>query len=101
MALSIVLFLSAILGAVAAVVSLSVEGIDPWTLAWLFWAATFALIEGVAIFNKVPNDTLSEKLRQWGGIKQEKVRSFREWMIYLALILFFIWFPIHILTGVI
>lgn len=31
-----------------------------YTILWLVWAAMFAIVEGVALANKTPGDTLSE-----------------------------------------
>ena len=100
MFLSVLFFGLALLAVFAASVSLVATGFDIWTAMWLAWAALFALVEGVALFNDQKNDTLSEKLREWSGIKQGK-RTARSYVIFFALILFFVWFPIHILTGVI
>ena len=67
-----------------------------WTVAWLLWLAMFGCIEGPAIFNKVPGDTLSEHVWQWFSIlnkaPQWRVRRF-------ALLAFLAWLVAHFLTG--
>ncbi|GAB2329242.1 hypothetical protein [Streptomyces variabilis] len=41
-----------------------------WSWAWLAWLAAFAAIEGKALTNKEPGDTLSEHVRRWFGTAQ-------------------------------
>jgi hypothetical protein len=101
MRISLLFFGLALLAVFAASVSLMASGFDIWTAVWLAWALLFAGIEGVALTNDEKGDTLSEKLRNWSGIKSNGGRSPRSWVIFSALLLFFVWFPIHILTGVI
>lgn len=36
-----------------------------WLTLWLFWGVFFCLVEGVALFNKVSGDTLSEHFWRW------------------------------------
>lgn len=33
---------------------------NPWRWAWVIWITSFLVIEGLAIFNKTNDDTLSE-----------------------------------------
>jgi hypothetical protein len=87
-----------IFGLVAVVAS----DFDVWALAWFTWAALFVIVEGLALINgnEGEKDTLSQKIRSWTGLDGTK-RSLLSWILLVALILFFIWFPLHILTGVV
>jgi hypothetical protein len=38
-----------------------------WTWAWLGWGVIFCIIEGMALFNSKPGDTLSEHAWAWLG----------------------------------
>ena len=73
-------------------------GHTKWVVAWLLWGLLFLIIEGLALFNKEKGDTLSENLRSWGGIKTPE-RKGAQWGVFAALLVFFVWFPLHILTG--
>ena len=66
------------------------------TPAWLIWLAAFLVLEGKAIFNRVPNDTLSAHLWRWFAIKGKP----RLWQARrLALLLGLAWLVVHLLTG--
>ena len=46
---------------------------DSYTNAWALWLAAFVVIEGLALKNKKPGDTLSEHVWAWFKIdKNEK-----------------------------
>lgn len=65
--------------------------------AWAIWAAvtlgSFAILETWALLSKREGDTLSERLREWLGI-----RPVRQWRLITsaALLGFLIWFGWHI-----
>ena len=40
---------------------------SPWTWAWIGWGVYFAVVEGMALFNSRPGDTLSEHVWAWLG----------------------------------
>ena len=69
---------------------------DWWTIGWLAWLAAFAAIEGPAVFNKTPGDTLSEHVWQWFAIKT-KPKGYKQRR--LALLLFLAWLATHFLSG--
>lgn len=64
-----------------------------WTLLWLAWIAMFAGVEGVAVFNDVREDTLSEHLRRWFRVDTHVGRT----AFLAASVVFFAWFLPHIL----
>lgn len=47
----------------AVVLATATHGPVLFTILWVGWVAAFAVIEGIAIFNKGRDDTLSEKIR--------------------------------------
>jgi hypothetical protein len=71
-----------------------------WTWLWLGWGAYFLAVEGVALFNKTPNDTLSEHVWLWlgysGGVR--KPTGWTQLRRFLALA-FLAWLSVHLLTG--
>jgi len=67
-----------------------------YTIAWVVWILTFAIIEAVAIFDKKKGDTLSEHIWEWFDIKQtEKFYKLKRFTFVSLLV----WFIFHILTG--
>lgn len=73
-----------------------------WTIAWLVWLAAFAAIEGPALFNKTPGDTLSEHVWKWFATERKTgappvsgwVRARR-----FVLLAGTAWVLLHFLTG--
>lgn len=65
-----------------------------WTALWIAWGLAFALIEGVALANDTPGDTLSEHLRKWFRTDTHLGRS--AWLVASGV--FFAWFVVHIAT---
>ena len=75
-----------------------------YTLAWLAWLAYFLVVEGIALFNSKPGDTLSEHVWAWFGTEWQKGHSPRErsgWtqLRRFALLAFMVWLSAHFLTG--
>lgn len=66
-----------------------------YTLLWIGWLAAFALIEGFALKNDMPGDTLSEHTRKWFSVKTKLGRT----AFLVAWAGFAVWFCAHILTG--
>lgn len=67
-----------------------------FTWAWVFWLAMFAVIEGAAIFNKQPDDTLSEHVWKWFQIREKP----RQWTVRRwALAVFLVWLLVHMVAG--
>lgn len=66
-----------------------------WDWLWIGWAAAFAIIEGIALFNDVPRDTLSAHIRRWLSVKTKLGRT----IFLIAFGGFVAWFAVHILTG--
>ena len=67
-----------------------------WTFAWILWLAMFAVIEGAALKNPAPGDTLSEHIWTWFSVK-DKGTGWRARRITLALGLVALLF--HFLNG--
>lgn len=76
---------------------------DPFTVAWISWIGVFAVVEGIALFNRREGDTLSEHVWQWFGVGRHgkprppitgAVRAKR-----FVLLAFMAWLSVHFLTG--
>lgn len=69
---------------------------DWFTSGWVVWLLMFGAIEGVALANKTPGDTLSEHIWRWFSIKHKgagwRARRF-------GLLAFLAWLVAHFLTG--
>lgn len=90
------------LALVFGVVAATATNVNVWTLVWLLvWAGSFAFIEFLAIRNPDSGDTLSEKIRDWIGLGEDDGRTWLENVLFVAFLLFVVWFPIHILTGLV
>ena len=75
-----------------------------YTVLWLLWLAYFLVVEGVALFNSRPGDTLSEHVWLWFGTEWRKGQSPRErsgWTQLRRVLLaaFMVWLTVHFLTG--
>jgi hypothetical protein len=69
---------------------------DGFTVAWLFWFAMFAVIEGVALFNKRRGDTLSEHVWKWFSVKEKS----GGWLVRRGVLaLFLTWLTVHMLAS--
>jgi len=65
-----------------------------FTSLWVVWGVLFAAIEGAALANKEPGDTLSEHVWKWIGKKgYEKPKGYK-WRRG-ALGVFFVWLIAH------
>lgn len=67
---------------------------DIWTILWALWGLAFIVIEGVALKNDVPDDTLSEHIRRWLHTDTRLGRT----AFIVAFGGFVAWFSVHILT---
>lgn len=69
---------------------------NEYTALWLLWLLQFLAIEGAALLNKRPNDTLSEHIWHVFSIRQKsqgwRVRRF-------SLLAFLAWLCAHFLSG--
>jgi len=63
-----------------------------WTVLWILWIVSFFVIEGFAIANKTEGDTLSEHVRKWFNVKENKGRAIFLW-VWAG---FSVWFLVHI-----
>ncbi|BCJ41656.1 hypothetical protein GCM10010168_53460 [Actinoplanes ianthinogenes] len=78
---------------------------SPFTIGWLLWLAYFLVLEGVALFNSRPGDTLSEHVWTWFGTQRrkpgepERPRSGWTQLRRVLLLAFMAWLSIHFLTG--
>lgn len=76
-----------------------------YTIAWLAWIAYFLVVEGMALFNSKPGDTLSEHVWAWFGTERPKPgRDPRErsgWtqLRRFVLVAFMCWLTAHFITG--
>ena len=72
---------------------------DLFQYLWIAWLGLFLAIEGVALANKAPGDTLSEHVRKWfhtaKGQKVDGTTKVRR----LVLLSFMAWLSVHFLTG--
>ena len=75
-----------------------------WLFLWLVWLLFFAVVEGMALFNSKPGDTLSEHVWAWFGTEWKKGQSPRKrsgWtqLRRFALLAFMVWLTVHFITG--
>lgn len=69
-----------------------------YTTAWIMWGVMFLVIEGGAIVDKRPHDTLSEHIWRWIGIRGYKKPN--GWKARRAgLGIFLLWLVGHLLGG--
>jgi hypothetical protein len=67
-----------------------------YTIAWLLWLSMLIAIEGTALANKVPGDTLSEHVWKWASVKDKSVG----WRLRRAvLVVFLVWLAMHLISG--
>lgn len=74
-----------------------------WARIWAIWlvvvAASFAILEGIALVKRKPGDTLSENTRRW--IRTDKGwKSAGPLAFMAALIAFVVWFLPHIVWEI-
>jgi len=67
-----------------------------YTWLWIGWLVLFFAIEGPALANKKPGDTLSEHVWQWFGVKGQG-RFVRVRRLFLLVLM--CWLSVHFLTG--
>ncbi|MER7445023.1 hypothetical protein ABTW73_30135 [Micromonospora avicenniae] len=70
-----------------------------FTALWLLWLAAFLAVEGVALFNKTPGDTLSEHVWKWFAVGGSQPRTGWVRLRRFALLAFLAWLVLHFLTG--
>ncbi|AFU62247.1 hypothetical protein TG1_53 [Streptomyces phage TG1] len=72
-----------------------------YTWAWLAWIAAFGVVEGRALFNKTPGDTLSEHVWKWFATEAGSTGKPSGWvrMRRFTLAAFLAWLSLHFLTG--
>lgn len=72
-----------------------------WTWLWFGWGAYFAVVEGVALFNSVGNDTLSEHVWAFLGYEERRVGPPTGWqrLRRFATLAGLAWLVVHLLTG--
>jgi hypothetical protein len=74
-----------------------------WTWAWAGWAVYFLVVEGMALFNSKPGDTLSEHVWAFIGIRRKAAdpRDPSGWtrLRRFAVLAFLAWLSVHLLTG--
>jgi hypothetical protein len=67
-----------------------------YTILWIMWILAFLVIEGAAIFNKDPGDTLSEHVWKWFSVTDKGIG----WRIKRVILLAFMgWLTVHFMTG--
>jgi len=67
-----------------------------WTVAWLLWLLAFAVIEGIAIYRRRYEGTLSRHVWKWFAIKGQGRNVRWRRFIFLA---GWAWLTVHFLTG--
>lgn len=76
---------------------------SPWTWAWIAWAVYFLVVEGMALFNSRPGDTLSEHVWAFIGIRRkgDDLRQPTGWtrLRRFLVLAFLAWLSVHLLTG--
>jgi hypothetical protein len=74
---------------------------DNYTVAWIVWGAVFLLIEGAALLDKDPGDTLSEHVWRWLKVRgRETGKSpWTFWVLRGILFLFLAWLTSHLVFG--
>lgn len=72
-----------------------------YTIAWLSWLGAFGVIEGMALANKRPGDTLSEHVWRWFATGQGSSADPSGWVRLrrFSLLAFMAWLSVHFLTG--
>jgi hypothetical protein len=69
------------------------SGLYDWL--WIGWIAAFAVVEGFALHNDMPGDTLSAHIRKWFSLKTKRGRT-----VFLVVFGgFVLWLGVHLLTG--
>lgn len=75
-----------------------------WTWAWLAWIAAFLAIEGLALADKDREDTLSEHVWKWFGVRGPDA-GLKGWPTVLGLaargllLIFLTWLLLHLSFG--
>ncbi len=69
-----------------------------FTWAWAFWALMFLVVEGIAVLNNIPGDTLSEHVWKIFGTNNDN-RTSMMWVWRAGFILLVMWLVPHFLTG--
>lgn len=69
-----------------------------WTIVWIGWLAAFAVLEGVALRDKRPNDTFSEFT--WRLLKiRDRRPTAATWIARVLLIIGGVWLTGHLAFG--
>lgn len=63
-----------------------------YTILWILWGLSFFIVEGFALKNDMPGDTLSEHLRKWFRVDTRPGRT--AWLVTFGG--FAAWFFVHI-----
>jgi hypothetical protein len=58
-----------------------------YTTAWLLWLLAFGVIEGKALANKEPGDTLSEHVWKWFMVRKQDQHAGQGWIVLLRTVL--------------
>lgn len=70
---------------------------NPFTWLWIGWLGVFVVVEGIALFNKREDDTLSHHIWKWFSLKDETGRFAKlRRTIFLG---FMAWLVAHFVTG--
>ena len=72
---------------------------DTFDQLWIIWGLLFAAIEGAALLNKKPDDTLSAHVWEWIGVNGRPKPTGYKYRRG-ALGAFFIWLIAHFFWGV-
>lgn len=72
--------------------------VSSWTALWLIWGAIFLAIEGAALFNRVPGDTLSEHFWRWLKVGA-RLPTPLIWAGRTIVLIFCAWLGLHLSFG--
>jgi hypothetical protein len=76
--------------------------VNGWTIIWISWGvlsgAVFLVIEGIALFNRRTQDTLSEQFWRWLHVDDPRP-TLLVWFARVSLILFLAWLALHLTLG--
>jgi len=69
-----------------------------FTYGWIVWVVFFIVWEGMAVFNNIPGDTLSEHVWKLIGTGDEE-RTTMMWIWRAGLLVLLAWLIPHMMTG--
>ena len=71
---------------------------NTFKVLWIIWIAFFIIVEGIAVFNDVPGDTLSEFVWDIIGTDSDD-RSIGQWFWRAGVLTLLAWLIPHMMPG--